>query len=138
MRRLIFFVLGFVLAFALLLNMGCATSKQGDILAGMMNELEGPKDQTYQVPTEITAGWQPTSTSGNHWVLRGYIGGKLNLLATCDYTYMKYNGVEKWKGRYFGMTDDMNFHGPVWDSNLDNLVGCVNWVKMFYYGDYLI
>ena len=136
MYRFIFFVLGFVLAFALLINMGCATT-QGDILAGIMDELEGP-NQTYQVPKVMRAGWQPTSDSGNHWVLRGFIGGGLHLLATCDYTYMKYNGVEKWKGRYFGMNESLNYHGPVWDNDLNNLVGCVDWVKTFYYGDYTI
>jgi len=136
MKRYIFFVLGFVLATALLINMGCATVGN-DILEGMMNELEGP-NQSYQVPEDVQAGWQPTSDSGNHWVLRGFLGGKLTILATCDYTYMKIMGVEKWKGRYFGMTDDMNFHGPVWNNDLENLVGCVDWVKNFYYGDYSI
>jgi len=137
MRRLIFFVTGFVIAFALLINMGCATVAGSNILDGMLGELEG-NQQTYQVPEDIQRGWMPTSDSGDHWVLRDYIGGKLNLIATCDYTYMKIRGIEIWKGKYFGMTDDLNFHGPVFDDNLENLAGCVDWVKNFYYGDYSI
>ena len=139
MRRYIFFVLGFVLATAMLINMGCATASGTGmgILEGMMNELEGPS-QTYQVPEGIHRGWSPTSESGNHWVLRDYIGGKLHILARCDYTYMKVMGVEKWKGKYYGMTDDLNFDKPVSNYELDELSGCVDWVKMFYYGDYTI
>jgi hypothetical protein len=141
MRRLIFFVLGFVLALALLLNMGCATARDisPDILDGLMNELEleGPKE-SYQVPEGVRRGWSPLSESGNHWILRDYIGGKLYILARCDYTYRTVSGVEKWKGTYFGMADELNFGGPVYDNRLENLVGCVDWVKNFYYGDYCI
>ncbi len=136
MRRLIFFVMGFVIALALLVNMGCATA-QSSIFEGMMNELEGP-GQSYQVPEDVQAGWQPTSESGNHWVLRGFIGGKLNILARCDYTYIKIRGVERWKGRYYGMKDELNFDDPVSNHDLKELSGCVEWVKMFYYGDYSI
>jgi hypothetical protein len=139
MRRLIFFVLGFVLSLALLLNMGCATTGgiSPGILDGLMNELEEPKE-SYQVPEEIQRGWQPISESGNHWILRDYIGGKLYILARCDYTYRSVMGVEKWKGTYFGMADELNFGGPVYDDRLENLAGCVDWVKNFYYGDYSI
>jgi hypothetical protein len=140
MRRLIFFVLGFVLTFAMLINMGCVTV-QSSILDGMLDELGETYQQaegTYQVPEDVQAGWQPTSDFGNHWVLRGYIGGHLTILAKCDYTYMKIRGVEKWRGTYFGMKESFKWHGPVFDKNLDNLVGCVDWVKMFYYGDYMI
>jgi hypothetical protein len=141
MRRLIFFVLGFVLAFAMLLNMGCATTGgiSPDILDGLMNELqlEGPRE-SYQVPTEIQRGWMPSSESGNHWVLRDYIFGKLTILAKCDYTYMTISRVERWKGTYLGMNDSMGWHEPVFNSELEELAGCVAWVKMFYYGDYSI
>jgi hypothetical protein len=141
MRRLIFFVLGFVLALALLINMGCATTGgiSPDILDGLMSELEleGPK-KSYQVPEDVQAGWQPTGISGNHWILRGFIGGKLTVLARCDYSYMRVMGVEKWKGIYYGMTDDISFGDPVSHPDLRNLSGCVDWVKMFYYGDYSI
>jgi hypothetical protein len=138
MRRLLFFVLSFVLSLSLL---GCATTGDisPDVLDGLMNELqlEEPKE-SYQVPEDIQAGWQPTSESGNHWVLRGFIGGKLYILARCDYTYRTVSSVEKWRGTYFGMADVLNFGDPVYDPNLDNLVGCVDWVKNFYYGDYCI
>jgi hypothetical protein len=136
MRRLIFFVLGFVLTFALLINMGCVTV-QSSIIDGMMNELETP-NQSYQVPEGIHRGWSPTGNSGNHWILRDFIGGELTVLAKCDYTYMSIRGVEKWKGTYFGMMDSRRWHEPVYDDKLERLSGCVDWVKMFYYGDYMI
>ena len=137
MRRLIFFVLGFVLAFALLINMGCAANVGSSILEGVMEGLEGPRFEENWKP-KIEEGWQPVTQDGNHWSLYAPIGGNLNLIATCDYSYMKVSGVEKWRGRYFGMTSDLHFHGYVFDSELQNLSGCVEWVKMFYYGDYSI
>ena len=35
-------------------------------------------------------------------------------------------------------TDDLNFDKPVANYDLEELYGCVEWVKMFYYGDYTI
>jgi hypothetical protein len=100
-------------------------------------ELEGP-NENYQVPEEERRGWSPLSESGNHWILRDYIGGHLTILARCDYTYMSVRGVEKWKGTYFGMRESLGWHEPVFNGDLEELAGCVEWVKMFYYGDYSI
>jgi len=132
MRWLIFFVLTFVLIFA-----GCATTSGYDFLDNMMGELEGPRFEENWKPVR-ERGWTPITQDGNHWALYAPIGGELNLIATCDYRGYKVDSIEKWKGKYFGMKDDLNFHGPVWNNDLDNLVGCVEWVKMFYYGDYTI
>ncbi len=137
MKRFMYFCLGLAIATALLISSGCASSMQNSILEGMMGELGGPQFEENWEPVR-EEGWQPADQNGNHWDLYAPIGGELHLIATCDYRYFKVDGIEKWKGRYFGMTDAMNFHDPISNNNLDNLVGCVDWVKKFYYGDYSI
>lgn len=137
MRRLLFFAIGFVLATVLVFSCGCAVNDPLGIFNELEQELNGEQyDEDWEAEREV--GWQAIDQSGNHWVLYVPNDDGVLRIASCDYSYMKIRGVEKWKGQYYGMVDSMNHHGPVFDNDLENLVGCVTWVERFLYGDFYI
>jgi hypothetical protein len=137
MKRLLFFVLGFVLAMALLLNYGCATvqSKGSSLFMDYLyEELERePEEQKEEVKT----GWIVQDKDGYRWELRANRGSNIEVVAICSYTFIKYQGVEKWRGVYYGTpTDFYESDPPI--GEVDGLFGCVEWVNHHLYGDYFI
>ena len=78
-------------------------------------------------------GWSSINDDGYFWVYRTEQG----IQATCTYTYMKVSGVEQWKGKI--NKKQTSFYGGTgtvakWD--LENLVGCVEWVEDYLMGGY--
>jgi hypothetical protein len=137
-RRLIFFVLGFVLAMAMILNMGCATvQKQGSSLFMdfLYEELE--REPKQEKPEKRT-GWIVQDDNGYRWEYHAQRRtDTIEVVARCEYTYIKYNGDEKWRGTYYGTpTDFYESDPPVRET--DGLSGCVSWVNHHLYGDYYI
>jgi hypothetical protein len=134
-------IAAFIAAFALLFGLffGCASTPSDPfgIFKGMEEELKGEQYKDYK-PSKTDTGWIARSDDGNHWDFYVKKEKGRARLASCDYQYMKVYGVEMWKGKYYGMTDSMNFHGPVFATELPNLVGCVKWCDKFTYGDYYI
>jgi hypothetical protein len=137
MKRFMWFCLGLALATALLINTGCATlQNQRDplnILQGVENELkvQAPQDQR-------KVGWFVQDDDGYLWEYRARARyDNIQVLATCEYTYMRVSGVEKWRGTYYGTPTDMYWNDPP-VARLDNLVGCFNWVNHHMNGDQFI
>lgn len=135
MRRLLFFILGFVLAFAMLINMGCATVQKTPL--GIMKELKN--ELKIQAPQDSRkVGWVAIDKDGYRWEY--HAKAKYNntqVLATCTYTYMRISGVERWKGTYHGTSTDFYWKDPP-VARLDNLVGCFNWVNHHMNGNHFI
>ena len=112
MRRIFWFLIGFLLATLLVVK--CADA----------------------------SGWVAADEDGYVWEYRGRLGNTEIVLARCEYMFIRWNGIEKWKGWYYMKTQDFNGEGFddrfVDNRNLDGLCGCVNWVAHQMYGDYYI
>ena len=135
MKRFMWFCLGLVIATALLINMGCVTmQKQSDplgIMEGLEQELEAQEANEW-----IKNGWIPIDEPGytwEYWARTRY--DNIEVVARCEYTYMKVSGVEKWRGTYYGTPTDFYWNDPP-VARLDNLSGCVEWVNHHKNGDY--
>jgi hypothetical protein len=136
MKRFMFFVIGFVIALALVFNMGCVSVQKPrephPILDGLEQELnESEKGPSQEEVTEL--GWIPMSETGYTWLYKARrANGSVEVVAMCRYDFMKVGGVEKWTGTYYQNPTDPP------QSQLDNLSGCVAWVNHHMYGDYFI
>lgn len=133
-----------VLLTALLLIFSCTSidlSPDEQLLLGMFKDgyREGVERTGHQDNFKFDAyslGWVARNDSGNEWDYWINYEGVRTVLATCEYSYMRVVGVEKWKATYHGMSDSRMHHGPVYDFNRDNMCGCFDWVQRFIVGHY--
>ena len=117
--------------------MSCATvGGRGSLIDDMM-----------KAPTETQAewrmikekGWVPLHDNGNTWNLYAVRDGHMVAIAQCRYQYIKYRGVEMWRGSYFYGNNELDaFSHYLREGSLKNLSGCVDWVNHQVIGDLYI
>ena len=145
MKRFIFFVLGFVLAFAILINIGCASGFEKNLMSNWEKEMTHEDTQSKKTQKDLgQVGWLPQDKDGYLWEYHARGRGRvIQVVARCSYTFIRIRGVEKWNGTYYNILDDFG-KGDQFDSfvtswkRLDGLSGCVRWVEHFLYGDKFI
>lgn len=77
-------------------------------------------------------GWYPLAENGFDWVLQDATG---EMVGRCYYTYIKYNGVEKWQGVFYQKQSDF-MGNPYFSQKADGLHECVDWVEQMALGGY--
>jgi len=136
MKRFLWFCLGLVIMTALLVNTGCVTVQKERFL--LMDMLEEELENEGQREAERKVGWTVIDEDGYHWEYRVLARwDNIQVLAVCEYTYMKVSGVEKWRGTYYGTPTDFYWKDPP-VSRVDNLSGCFDWVNHHMNGDHFI
>jgi hypothetical protein len=110
----------------ILLLGGCVTTGGPDI-SGIMEGLLG---ELMEVPSleDERAGWTVLDDDGKGWAY--YADNEI--VARCVCTYVKYNGVERWRGTYLNIKTPS---GKVLTKTTNSLAECTRWVDMFLYGD---
>jgi hypothetical protein len=135
----------FVIIIGMFFLLSCATlTPEQQILKGMEDylglDLEEP--EKYKDEEATLKGWVPQTDSGYVWEYWAPQGNATIVVARCEYSYMKLQGIRQWTGRYYNQAtslwgDDMR-NRPHYQSGLEELAGCVKWVEHFMYGDYYI
>ncbi len=136
MKRLMIFVLAFVLTAALLLNMGCVSVQDQSRELLMMWQIE---KQLAEEPVPFQRGWTLADKDGYRWEYRARKRGKaIEVVAICKYSFVKMWGQEKWIGTYYGTPTSWGDREPVKNGKLNGLAGCVAWAESHMNGDYFI
>jgi hypothetical protein len=90
-----------------------------------------------EVPEKRT-GWVVQDNDGYVWEYHAQRGESvIEVVARCNYTFVKYSGVEEWQGVYYGTPTDFYWSDPP-TKVTDGLSGCVSWVNHHLNGDYYI
>lgn len=82
--------------------------------------------------------WVPLGKQGYIWQYKYTHKNKsTTVIGECYYTYIKINGREQWKGKYFQQKPDF-FTESHASADFGCLADCVSWVERFTFGGYLI
>jgi hypothetical protein len=130
MKRFLWFLLGMVLATALLVNYGCVTT--GSDPLGIMTELDKELEEILPAPIQ-ERGWYPLGDDGYTWVLQGTDG---TMVAKCEYRFIRHQDQELWKGTFYHRTTDF-FSNPYFTTEEQkSLAACVKWAEGMSLGGY--
>lgn len=90
----------------------------------------------------LTIGLWVQLAEGMIWEYHAVRNGNTQVVARCEYQYVRLSGVRWWRGTYFNKTWDFfsgGFEdGFITETELPELCGCVEWVNHFMLGDYYI
>lgn len=130
-------IVAMIVAFFFLVA-GCASTQTQDplgIFAMLDKELE-------KETVKIDKGWVVQDEDGWVWEYWAPQGKATIVLARCEYSFVRYQGIEHWTGTYYNQVTSFWGFGmlnrPQYQPDLEGLVGCVSWVENFMYGDYYI
>lgn len=83
--------------------------------------------------------WVALDQDGYVWEYRALAKyDDTQVVARCEYQYIKINGVEQWRGIYYNSGTDFDNKFFPQKAYLENLASCVKWVNHFMYGDFYL